>query len=222
MPLKLKTAPTIEPISLAEQKLHSKVDFSDDDALISAYITAARQHIEDITGVRMITQTWQLMLDRFPGYCFFPGEYHEFQGRHSHDSRAKQHQNARQITIPIAPVINVSSVSYYDDTGAAATFGADNFIVDTVSIPARIALKHGKYWPQIELQSSNGVVIEFVAGYGPAVTDVPEPLRAAIRLLAAHFYKNREAVVIGAGSLTVQELPMGVEQLISSYHMWQR
>lgn len=50
MPLQLLTPPTAEPVSLVEAKLHLRVDFNDDDALITSLITAARQAAETITG----------------------------------------------------------------------------------------------------------------------------------------------------------------------------
>ena len=41
MTLHLKTPPTVFPYTLAEAKLHLKVDVTDDDALIQGYIDKA-------------------------------------------------------------------------------------------------------------------------------------------------------------------------------------
>ncbi len=54
------------------------------------------------------------------------------------------------------------------------------------------------------------------AGYGDAATDVPEPLRQAIRLLTAHWYDNRGLAAIGHETAV---LPQTVAALIAPYRM---
>ncbi len=51
----LTVPPAGEPLTLAEAKLHLRVDLSDDDALITALISAAREQAEFLTGQRLIT-----------------------------------------------------------------------------------------------------------------------------------------------------------------------
>ena len=67
MPLQLVTPPAEEPVSLAEAKLHLRVDFPNEDALITALIAAARQAAETLTGRQLVTARWKLVLDSFPG-----------------------------------------------------------------------------------------------------------------------------------------------------------
>src|SRR6185503_18504563 len=66
MSLQLITPPLIEPVTLADAKLHLKVDTSDDDALIARLITAARASAEWHTGRALNTQGWILWLDCWP------------------------------------------------------------------------------------------------------------------------------------------------------------
>ena len=67
MPLQLTSGPVVEPVSLLEAKAHLRVDIPDDDALISALITAAGHYAETLTRRAFIAQSWKLVLDSFPG-----------------------------------------------------------------------------------------------------------------------------------------------------------
>jgi len=62
--LKLITAPTTEPVTLATAKNRLKVDGGEDNALISALIKTARQRAEGVTNRALITQTWRMYLDK--------------------------------------------------------------------------------------------------------------------------------------------------------------
>ena len=58
--------PATEPVTVAEAKAHARIDIDDDDAMVAALITAARQWVEDTTGRCLITQQWKLTLDNWP------------------------------------------------------------------------------------------------------------------------------------------------------------
>jgi uncharacterized phiE125 gp8 family phage protein len=60
-----------------------------------------------------------------------------------------------------------------------------------------------------------GIELDVVCGYGDAASDVPEPLRQAIRLLVAHWYENRGLATLGA----VTVLPATVAALIAPYRV---
>jgi uncharacterized phiE125 gp8 family phage protein len=66
MTLKLITAATAEPVTLARAKEHLRVDGATEDALIGDYLRAARDLVERLTGWALQTQTWDLYLDAFP------------------------------------------------------------------------------------------------------------------------------------------------------------
>jgi uncharacterized phiE125 gp8 family phage protein len=63
------------------------------------------------------------------------------------------------------------------------------------------------------------VTVTYSAGYGDADA-VPAAIKEAIKLLAANWYENREAAIVGASGVVPMELPLGVRDLIASYQEW--
>ncbi len=184
MGLRLKTAPTTEPVSLTEAKLYLRVDHSEEDDLITSLIVAARQMVEEHTLRALITQTWTMFLDRFPG------SYHE----QFWDGVVQAHINSlsegeRKVDIPRPPLISVTHVKTYDDDDSASTFDSSNYTVDTTSQHGRLNLKFGKVWP-VDLRSSNAIEVEFVCGYGSA-SAVPASLKTAMLMILSKMYDCR-------------------------------
>lgn len=183
--LKLKTPPAVEPVSLAELKLFLRIDHSDDDELIQSLITAARQYCELVQNRSYITQTWQFYLDDWPTQGY--------------------------IELPRPPLQAADiSVKYTSAAGTEYTFAAENYHVD-VSFVGKIVLAYGKTWPTISLKTSLPICIEYKAGYGDAATTVPETVKQAIKMLAGHWYENRETTLTGS---TSKEIEFAVSALL--------
>lgn len=154
-----------EPITLAEAKLHLRLDpdvAHPDDTLIASLITAARIHCENFSGRTYMTTTRHLYLDAFP---------------------------RGEIRLPYPPIQSVTSVEYKASSGAPAAVPTANYVVDIVSEPGRIALAYGASWPST-YPEINAVHITYVAGYG-AADDVPENVKAAIKLKLTALYERR-------------------------------
>ena len=60
-----------------------------------------------------------------------------------------------------------------------------------------------------------GIELDIAVGFGDAASDVPEPIRQAIRILVAHWHENR-AIVAGA---EVAPMPSNAAALIAPYRM---
>ena len=163
MPLQLITPPAEEPVSLAEAKLHLRVDFPDDDALIVAIISAARQHAEMLTRRQFIAARWKLVLDRFPEHA---------------------------VALPRSPLQSVVSIDYLDTGNVLQTLPASDYTVDAACEPARITPVFGATWP-VTLPQIAAVSVLFDAGYGTAA-DVPEGIKAWIKLRVGSLYEHRE------------------------------
>lgn len=58
----LAVAPTVEPVTLAELKQHVAMTHSDDDAILSLYLSAARDAVERHTGLFLSPQEWDVYL----------------------------------------------------------------------------------------------------------------------------------------------------------------
>lgn len=209
MALTLVSGPQEEPVSLPEAKLFLRQDGSDDDRLIESFISAARQHIDGRDGWlgrALVTQSWDLTLDGFPMYPWTSSVYFESQFGPG---------LGPIITVPLAPLISVTSITYTDTNGTPQTLAGTEYSVDAKSQPGRIVPAPGKVWPIARYGILNAVTVRFVAGYG-AADDVPEGIRFAIKALVAHWYENRAAVDVGAGV----EVPMHVEALLAPYRLW--
>ena len=193
--LVLATAPTVEPVTLSDARLHLKIPSAEtsDDTYITALIVVARRSVERFQGRALINQTWDYYLDRFPIAT----------------SLADGHD--RWIEVPRPPLSSVTHVKYTPEGGALTTFASSNYTVDTASTPGRIVLKRTADWPSTVLEITNGVVIRFIAGYGAAAANVPENTVHALKMLVSHLYENREVVAIGS---SVVPIPMAIQSLL--------
>lgn len=197
MGLALVTPPAYDPISLAEAKAHCRITSSDEDGTIVGYILAARQHIENECHLRIVTQTLDYTIDDdWP--CEIARGYHR-----------------QRITFPIGPVQSVTSITYVDGDGSTQTLGTDQYVVANFGTTVQsgrpyIEPAYNVTWPTVRCQSA-AITVRFVAGWD--LSNVPNPIMHALRLLISHADQNREAVASGAFG----EIPLGVEAFISPY-----
>lgn len=202
--LTLVTPPAAEPISLAEAKAHLRVTFVEDDVLIAALAAAAREACEGEIDRSFIATGWRLGLDRFP--------WPENPVR-SFDPRVFERPlvgSASPIRVPVGRLASVQSITYLDSEGVRQTLDPSAYTVEAGDA-GRIVPAYGTSWPTHRVHPGS-VLIDFTAGYGPAATDVPASVRAAILLTLGNLYENRESIVIGQ---TPVILPMGVAWLLA-------
>jgi uncharacterized phiE125 gp8 family phage protein len=170
MALVLTSGPPLEPVTVAEAKAHLRVDGTDEDTLIASLILTSRLHLETALGLALITQSWRLLLDRWPP--------------------------AKDLEMPLRPLQSIEEVRVLPADGDPTVIDAANYLADAASVPPRL-VRTGVIWPQPG-RVANGVEIDFTAGYGAAPEDVPAPLRQALLLLIAHWYENREPIAVGS------------------------
>jgi uncharacterized phiE125 gp8 family phage protein len=181
----LLSGPAVEPMALGEAKAYLRVEHGDDDLVIAALIAAARIHVEAQTRRALITQTWRIIRS-----CWPP------EGR---------------LSISPAPLQEIVAARVYDSVGTALALDTQAFVIDKAS-----ALVAFAPWSlPAPGRSFGGVELDVKAGYGDAGTDVPEPLRQAIRLLVAHWYENRGLTAGRAVAVS----PASVSALIAPYQV---
>jgi len=196
MPIRLITAPTVEPITLTEAKAHLRVDHNQDDTLILGMVEASRIYCEQWTARAFITQTWELVIDKFP---------------------------VAEIQIPLPPLQSVTSIKYDDGNGVEQTLGIDQYEVDNVNQPGWVVpVTTG--WPRGIWLGINSVRIRYVAGYLPGTdspvdlaANVPQSLKAAMYLCLGQWYDQREDIVVGT---VINKVPTGnVDYLLRQYRV---
>ena len=187
MPLILTSGPAVEPVTLAEAKAHLRVDGSAEDTLIASLIVTSRLHVEAAAGLALVTQSWSWYVDAWP--------------------------RGHALKLPLRPVQSIAAVRLYEETGAATTLDPATWFLDGAAAPPRLVRQGALPWPRPS-RIANGIEVAFTAGFGPASTDVPAPIRHAILLLIAHWHEHRSPLEDGAPA---EFLPAMVSELLAQY-----
>ena len=194
----LKTAPTVEPISLDEVKRHLRIeiDNTDQDDYLQDLIAVARNQVEVITWRKLVTQTWTAYLPDWPR-----GDYIEL-----------PFGKLQSVTPEV--IDGVSGIKYTDADGDTASWVSTEYIVDTNYQKGRIVLADGYTWPNEALYPTNPIEIVFICGYGLAVS-VPPQIKHAMKMIMSELFENREISIVG---VSFQEMET-VNNLLSDFRL---
>lgn len=177
------------PVNADDARAQLRLDDEDDDLLIDAMIRAATEHLDGWTGIlgrALMPQTWRQ-------------DYACFEDR---------------LSLPLFPLISVTSVKYYDANAVQQTFSPASYEVLTDALGSYVARLRNASWPSsIDTNRQVPVSVTYQAGYADAA-NVPMPIKQAILLMVGNFYENREAVNVGN---MVTEIPLGAQHLIAPY-----
>ena len=183
----IETPPAVEPVT-AEELRGQLAETADGlpDAQANALIAEARELIEQMTGLALITQTWKMALDHWPA-----GQEMWWDGvRQMAISELYTPNSLRAVHLPRYPLQSVDSVTVFDDAGTSApvTISA-TFDIDIYRRPGRMVLRNGATWP-IALRNSNAIEIEYTAGFGANGAAVPAILKRAVKQVAAYLHAH--------------------------------
>lgn len=184
----LVTGPTETPVDLLDLALHLREDGEDQDLVIEQLLDAAVAHLDGdqgILGRALVTQTWRQDFRDWGGGC---------------------------LRLPLFPVASITSVVYVDADDADQTVLAADYQLLADDAGYYVQFDEDYDFPNLTDEFGARVKVTYVAGQ--AVASVPAAIKQAIKLLVAHWYENREGVIIGTTSASV---PMAVDMLVAPY-----
>jgi len=148
---------------------------AEDDLLTSILITS-REITEDITRRRLLTQTWDYVLQSWPSKNYFK--------------------------LPYGNLQSVTSVKYKDTAGVEYTLvNGTDYIVETNGPKCgKVVLPYSGTWPTTTLYPSNPIAIRFVCGWTTAA-NVPSKLKTAQKMVATDLWENRETQIISTANV---------------------
>lgn len=182
------TQPAVEPVSLAEAKAHCRVDVDTDDALISAYLRAAREWCEAYCDETFVHTQYRMTLDAFPV----------------------------EIEMPRPPMASTGtatavSVTYTLENQTTATLATNQYRVDRDSVPGVLRTLYNGSWPS-HLLDYNAVTVTWWGGKSADGSGVEQRIKSAILWLVGMWYERR----LAADSVSLSEIPFGVKALLDS------
>jgi len=168
------------PITLASVKDHLRIEQADVsyDADLTSLIRTAQEWIYSTCHLTLTNTIYEAYFDSFP--C-----------------------GKDPIKIPGYPVQEIQTLGYTDlDEGTTFIFG---FQEDFIQVPSKLYPAPGEEWPTDVLpEKINAIKVTFLAGFGASATNVPDLPKHLIKLLVAHWFKNREAVITGTISKEIE------------------
>lgn len=202
-----------EPVTLAEARLHLRLadDQTSDDPLIETWLTVAREFAEHYTSRALAPQTLEMAMDRFPAGG--PG----FDPWTARNLRRSDDDGAFELVMP--PIASITSIKYTDATGAEQTLDPSKYALSPYGAGVRVYPSFASPWP-VTQSIPDAVRVRYDAGYGrdggPAV---PQAVRAAILLMTAHLFENRQEVITDNRQVAI-ELPQGAQALLDTVKKW--
>ena len=167
-----------------EIKLHLRIDADDatQDVPLLAYAAAAEEAARKMADRTCLSGSWIQYMDEFPS----------------------------EIRLMNSPVTAITNVKYYDTAGTLQTLSSSAYLSDLNQEPAVIVPATGYSWPAVQSDRPGAAYVTYTAGYADA-SSIPADMKLGMIHLVAHWYENREPVVVGS---TPTNLPWVAEQLI--------
>lgn len=173
------------PVLLGEMKSYLRTGDAEEFDVVTCLRTAT-DLVEKMTGRSLITRTLKKTFD-----CW-----------------------ESPMRLDRSPVTVVDSVKYDDADGNEQTLATTEYETELSGLTALVQRLPTVTLPTLDSAQTLGRVrVQYQAGYGANPDDVPEPLRQAVKMLAVHFFIERQAI----GPAAMAAIPLGVDLLIDDY-----
>lgn len=177
------SGPSSEPVTTSEIKNYCRINTSADDVEIDGMIKAARDSIEDETGIVMVQQTYEYQISAL----------------------------INGMRLPIGPLNSLDSVEYYDENNNLKTLSSNSYRVYNNDRIAYFNLTDNYDKPSDIGDRSYPWIITFKAGWSSS-KDVPDRLKVAIKMLVCHWYDWRGVAVNASMSHIPQAIDRIISQ----------
>jgi hypothetical protein len=200
--------PPVEPVSLPEAKSYLSVSTAADDVLIANCIAGARAACEEYAHISIVSKMWDIYLDAPP---------------------------CEPVKLPWGQVKSIEFVKYAgpaESESDTIPWGGGSF-GQADEQPSELILHPSKYTLRKNVQPSmlyihdcptptvdiDGIWVRYKAGFGERPENVPITLKFAVLQMAAHLYRNREAVIVAETPNPAVVLPMAAQQTLDGFRM---
>lgn len=131
--------PAVEPVTLEEAKefLSIAADETEFDALIRAFIGAAREQIEAVTGTRLVEQSVELRADAWSDL----------------------------MQLPIGPATAIEAVSYVDGDGVLQLVDAASYELGGAGLSQMVLSTGANGWPSGARRAQGAIRVRLTVGY---------------------------------------------------------
>ncbi|HBI69605.1 MAG TPA: hypothetical protein DDZ22_11470 [Massilia sp.] len=161
------TPPAELPVTLAAAIGAARADGAGLDAEVEQAVRTYTEEAEFETQRAIIEQTLQVTMPRF----------------------------VPVIELPRPRLLSVVHVKFINPAGEQHTLDPQDYTVDTEREPGRLLPAPGKAWPATAARI-NAVEVQYVAGYGPDHTSVPDCVKGFILRRVAEQYELLSASMV--------------------------
>jgi len=157
---------TWDAVNLRDAKKHLEIPDASTahDSYLTTMIEAAREIVEDDTGLVIPTTTCVLNWDAWPD----------------------------EFVLPLRPAISVTTLKYYDTAGDQQTWSSANYTLDADRAQPTVFYAYNVTTPTIR-SIENAIELTWSAGYS-SQANVPEKIKQAVLVKLSQLFIDREGM----------------------------